>query len=167
MQKRALLIVEDDEAIGANLVAAAEDVGASVVGPVESVSEALVRLDEGGIDGAVVDVRLQDRDVTPVVLRLVEKSVPFVIHSGYALPDQLAAMDLGRQIIMKPADPESVMNQVLDLIGNARSLAGSSDSTLSALIATLKTLDAQGESMAAIYVQSAIDVLVGSKTKAV
>lgn len=159
MSKLALLIVEDDEAVGLNLAAAAEDVGAAVVGPVSSVAEALVRLDSGGIDGAVIDVRLQDRDITPVALRLIEKGVPFVIHSGYALPDDLAAMYLEPRVVMKPADPELVMNHVLRLVTSTRAVAGAAGSALSLMSSALGILDAEGERLAALHLQTAIDVL--------
>jgi len=166
MPKLSLLIVEDDEAVGLNLAAAAEDVGAAVVGPVGSVAEALARLDSGGIDGAVIDVRLQDRDVTPVALRLIEKGVPFVIHSGYALPDDLAAMYLEPRVVMKPADPEMVMNHVLHLVTSTRALAGPSGSALSMMVSALGVLDAEGERLAALHLQTAIDVLTGESSRA-
>jgi DNA-binding NtrC family response regulator len=166
MPKLSLLIVEDDEAVGLNLAAAAEDVGAAVVGPLSSVAEALVRLDSGGIDGAVIDVRLQDRDVTPVALRLIEKGVPFVIHSGYALPDGLAAMYLEPRVVMKPADPELVMNHVLHLVTSTRALAAPPGSALGMMVSALGLLDAQGERLAAVHLQTAIDVLTGEGSQA-
>lgn len=166
MPKLSLLIVEDDEAVGLNLAAAAEDVGAAVVGPVGSVVEALARLESGGIDGAVIDVRLQDRDVTPVALRLIEKGVPFVIHSGYALPDDLSAMYLEPRVVMKPADPELVMNHVLHLVTSTRALAGPSGSALSMMVSALGLLDAEGERLAALHLQTAIDVLTGEGSRA-
>lgn len=165
MSKLALLIVEDDEAVGLNLAAAAEDVGAAVVGPVSSVAEALVRLDSGGIDGAVIDVRLRDRDITPVALRLIEKGVPFVIHSGYALPDDLAAMYLEPRVVMKPADPELVMNHVLRLVSSTRAVAEESGSALSLMSSALGILDAEGERLAALHLQTAIDVLTGEDAR--
>lgn len=166
MPKLSLLIVEDDEAVGLNLAAAAEDVGADVVGPLSSVAEALVRLDSGGIDGAVIDVRLQDRDITPVALRLIEKGVPFVIHSGYALPDDLAAMYLEPRVVMKPADPELVMNHVLHLVTSTRALAAPSGSALGMMVSALGLLDAEGERLAAVHLQTAIDVLTGEGSQA-
>jgi DNA-binding NtrC family response regulator len=162
-----LLIVEDDEAIGLNLAAAAEDVGAAVVGPVSSVSEALACLDSGGIDGAVIDVRLSDSDITPVALKLIGNNVPFVIHSGYALPDELAGMYLEPRVVMKPADPETVLNHVLHLVATARTLAGPSGSALAMMVSALGLLDSQGERLAAVHLQSAIDVLTDVKDVAI
>jgi DNA-binding NtrC family response regulator len=158
MHKLAVLIVEDDEAVGLNLAAAAEDAGASVIGPVSSVSEALGHLEAGGIDGAVIDIRL-DRDVTPVCLKLVEKAVPFVYHSGYTIPDTLAAIQAKPQIVMKPADPETVVNQVLDLVDAAQARTRSSDPAFVMMVSALELLDARGDSVAAIHLQHAIDIL--------
>lgn len=163
MSKLALLIVEDDEAVGLNLAAAAEDIGASVVGPVGSVAEAMARIDGGGIDGAVIDVRLQDRDSTPVMLRLVEKSVPFVVHSGFALPDDLAAMRPEPAVLMKPADPEAVMKHVLHLVETARGPEGPAAAALEKMEAALVLLDEADEALAAVHLQSAIDLVVGGR----
>jgi CheY-like chemotaxis protein len=159
MSNLSVLIVEDDEAVGLNLAAAAEDVGASVVGPVHSVSEALVRLDSGGIDGAVIDVRLNDSDVTPVALRLREKAVPFVVHSGFALPDRLAAIRPEPQVLAKPADPEAVMMEVLRLVADARTPEGAPAEALGLMRAALTLLDAADEALAAAHLQMAIDTL--------
>lgn len=163
MSKLSLLIVEDDEAVGMNLAAAAEDAGAEVVGPVGTVAEALVRLAAGGIDGAVIDVRLQDSEITPVALRLMAKGVPFVIHSGYALPEELAEMYLEPRIVMKPADPDAVMNQVVRLVESARSLEGQSGAARALMVSALGMLDAAGERLAALHLQTAINVLSGEE----
>jgi DNA-binding NtrC family response regulator len=154
--------VEDDEAVGLNLAAAAEDVGASVVGPIASVAEALRRIDHGGIDGAVIDVRLQDRDSMPVILRLIERSLPFVVHSGFALPDKLAAVAPESRLVMKPADPEAVMNQILRLVAEVKAGESYSASALRMMEATLPLLDAAGETVAAAFLSSAMDQLIVS-----
>jgi DNA-binding NtrC family response regulator len=159
MQKLSLLIVEDDEAVGLNLVAAAEDAGARAIGPVGSVSEALLCLEAGGIDGAVIDIRLHDRDIMPVALRLVEKAVPFVVHSGYALPDELASMHPEPEVLMKPTDPDTVLNHLVHLVAMARDRATATDSALSMMVAALELLDAEGKILSAAHLQHAIDAL--------
>lgn len=107
-----ILIVEDDEVHAINLAAAAEDRSCVVVGPVATVAAALASL-ETHVDAAVLDANLLDRDVTPVAIALIEKGIPFVIHTGVGLPAELATVFPHVSVIMKPADPDDVMAQLI------------------------------------------------------
>jgi hypothetical protein len=54
-----------------------------VLATVEAVDEALARLDEGGIDVAIVDVQLKDGEKAwPVADCLAERGIPFVLATG-------------------------------------------------------------------------------------
>jgi len=69
-----------------------EGAGATVIGPVGSVEDALAIIDvTPDLDAAVLDIRLQDDDVFPVADRLTQRNVPFVFATGYGrdiLPPQ-------------------------------------------------------------------------------
>ncbi|MDO6414923.1 hypothetical protein Q4F19_11070 [Sphingomonas sp. BIUV-7] len=117
-----ILVVEDDEILSANLTAAIEDRGCAVVGPVASVTDALALLQRTEVSAAVLDANLLDRDVSPVALQLIELAIPFVIHTGFGLPDELAAVFPHVSVIMKPTDPDDVVVQLLtqaDLLRNS------------------------------------------------
>ena len=62
------------------------DAGATVLGPVPSVSDALRLVEaaaDGGISAAVLDINLQGEAVGPVADRLVALGVPFVFATCY------------------------------------------------------------------------------------
>ncbi len=60
-----------------------DSLGHTVAGTVETVAEAVARVEEGGFDVAILDVHLRDREkVWPVADRLADGGVPFVLATG-------------------------------------------------------------------------------------
>ena len=65
--------------------------------------------DGGLLDGAVLDVNLRGRRVTPLAVALRERSVPFVLVTGYA-ERQLSEPELrGQPRLDKPLDGENLL----------------------------------------------------------
>ncbi|WP_159716414.1 response regulator [Geminicoccus flavidas] len=114
---RLILLVEDDRLAALDLVQALEAEGASIVGPVTSVRQALDLIDTTpGLDGAVLDVELVGELSFPVADRLRDRGIPFVFETGYddrIIPEPYR--DAPR--IAKPAQIE-LMTQAL--VGPAR-----------------------------------------------
>lgn len=86
-----VLIVEDEAVIALDLALAVEEANGSVVGPAESVRQALALVDDAAepVTGAVLDITVRDGEVTPVARRLQERGIPFVVHTGGGLPPRL------------------------------------------------------------------------------
>jgi DNA-binding NtrC family response regulator len=87
-----ILVVEDHFLIGEWLVQAMAGQGALVFGPVPTARDALRRLDESPIEGALLDVRLRAGVVTSVAKVLLERHIPFIVVTGYrreTLPPEL------------------------------------------------------------------------------
>ena len=104
-----VLIVENEPLIALDLTAAVLEQNGIVIGPVPTVAEALAILADQPIGAAILDAKLDDRDITPVAVRLIEQAVPFVIHSGTGLPAELAARHPDLPVILKPKRPEDVV----------------------------------------------------------
>src|SRR3546814_5466995 len=82
-RSRSILVVEDEPLIAMMLEDFLESLGHHVVGTAESVADALGRIDKGGFDVAIVDVRLKGGEhVWPVADRLVADNIPFVLATG-------------------------------------------------------------------------------------
>lgn len=109
---RRILIVEDDMMLGLGLADAVEDFHGDVVGPIETVAEAMEIAKGQSFAGAILDANLADRDVTPLALMLLEKAVPFLIYTGIGLPVELAAAFPHMSVVMKPMPPEIVARQL-------------------------------------------------------
>ena len=81
-----VLVVEDEPLVSMLVEDELLDAGATVLGPVPSVSDALRLVEaaaDGGISAAVLDINLQGEAVGPVADRLVALGVPFVFVTGY------------------------------------------------------------------------------------
>lgn len=115
LRGKRILVVEDvalismvveDELLGA---------GATVVGPVASVVDALrvvERLEaDGGIDAAVLEIKVGGKHVAPLADRLAALGVPFLFATGYS-----AACDTGGHgaapRLLKPFDPKGLVAAV-------------------------------------------------------
>ena len=116
LDQRSVLILEDNAFVALDLSMAVEDSNGIVIGPAGSVAEALALIDAQEISAAVLDCQLSDRDVTPVALLLIDRGVPFVIHSGTGLPPQLRQAHPDLPVLSKPLQPRSVIAALVDRI---------------------------------------------------
>jgi DNA-binding NtrC family response regulator len=115
-----ILIVEDEPMVALDLALAVEDIEGKPIGPVATVAEALALIDAQVVAAAILDANLLDRDVTPLALALVERSVPFVIHTGTGLPADLAKSHPDLPVVMKPATSTVVLAALLQQVSPDR-----------------------------------------------
>ena len=88
LEGRRVLVVEDEYMLVLDLEESLRAAGATVVGPVPSVAEAMTILDEEeALDAAVLDVNLGGEMAYPVADRLLALGVPFVFATGYGEAD--------------------------------------------------------------------------------
>ena len=111
-RQRAILIVEDQPLIGLSLAHAVADHDGHVIGPAETVCDALLLLDSHPVAAAILDALLPDRDVTPVALRLLDRGIPFVLHSATGLPLELAVHAPDLPLIRKPLPAPVVVQRL-------------------------------------------------------
>lgn len=103
-----LLLVEDEYLFALCLAEMLEDLGAQVLGPVASVSDALDLIDKAPeIDAAILDVNVAGETIFPVADRLRARHVPFAFASGYD-PDLLPPRFSDVTICRKPIDASAV-----------------------------------------------------------
>lgn len=115
---RAILIVEDEPLIAMMLEDFLDTLGHRVVGTCDTVEEALVKVDQGGFDLAIVDVHLKDgKDIWPVADRLAEEGKPFVLATGGHV-DAPPPQHAGVPVLSKPY----TIDAIPDIL--ARALAG-------------------------------------------
>ena len=79
-----ILVVEDEYMLATDLEMELLDAGAIVLGPFGTIETATEFIGTGQeIDGAILDVNLRGQMVFPVADLLFERSVPFVLTTGY------------------------------------------------------------------------------------
>lgn len=95
-----ILLVEDEFLLASELASYFSDCGATVLGPVSSVSRARRYIDSA--DGAVLDIDLNGETVFPLADELTDRGIPFVFFSGN---DQITLPERFRytQNLSKPA----------------------------------------------------------------
>jgi len=77
-----VLIVEDEPLISMMLEDVLDGLGHRVVGICETVGEALIRIEEGGFDLAILDVNLKGDYVWPVADRIRQLGIRLIIATG-------------------------------------------------------------------------------------
>jgi CheY-like chemotaxis protein len=78
-----ILVIEDEPLIAMMLEDFLESLGHRVVDTVDTVTEALARIDGERFDVAILDVQLKGGEVGwPIADRLLAKGVPFVLATG-------------------------------------------------------------------------------------
>ena len=109
LDDKPVLIVEDNVYLALDLSQAVEESSGRVVGPVGTVAEALLLIEDELIAAALLDSQLADRDVTPVVMALASKGVPFVIHSTTGLPPEIEQLHPDVPLLVKPLHAEAIL----------------------------------------------------------
>jgi CheY-like chemotaxis protein len=80
---RSILIVEDEPLIAMMLEDFLESLGHEVVGSCDSVEEALLHVERGNFDVAIIDVQLRDgMQCWPVADKLAAAGKPFILATG-------------------------------------------------------------------------------------
>jgi CheY-like chemotaxis protein len=104
-----VLIAEDEYFIAEEIAQLFEAAGAKVIGPAQTVDDALALVTAGKpLHGAVLDISLHGEVVYPVADELARRGVPFVFTTGYdqsTLPARFAAVARCE----KPVDPNQIL----------------------------------------------------------
>jgi DNA-binding response OmpR family regulator len=100
-QQKQILVVEDEFLIAIHVADIMADLGFGVIGPAGNIQQALALIDEGRLDGAILDVNLSGQLVFPVASALAARNVPFILTSGYDVAG-LPAEWRDRPVLRKP-----------------------------------------------------------------
>jgi CheY-like chemotaxis protein len=98
-----IMIVEDEALVAMALRETLNDLGFSVLGPFNRISEAMVALRNNRIDAAVLDVNLGGELIYPLADVLTADHVPFVFITGYGA-DEIEPRYAGVPVLEKPIE---------------------------------------------------------------
>ena len=116
---RRILVVEDESLVAMLLETILEDMGATPVGAIATVEEALALVaSDHDLDAALLDVNVAGREVFPVAEALKARGIPFVFSTGYGeggLPDAWR----GQATIQKPFTEDAVKSALFRALGVA------------------------------------------------
>ena len=83
LRGQCVLIVEDEYFLADDLAKGFTDAGIAILGPVPSLSKALMLAAHKQIGGAILDINLDGEKVYDVADALLERGVPLVFVTGY------------------------------------------------------------------------------------
>ena len=114
LEGHTILIVEDEPLIAMDITAACEAAGATVFAAASlDAATPLVERDE--LSAAVFDFGFKDGgDSSGLCMRLNERAIPFVLHSGYR---HLGGASRRGIVVEKPASPIEIVNVLDRLLG--------------------------------------------------
>ena len=118
INKRQIMVVEDDPLIAMLLEDMLAELEFGVIGPLTNVPESLAALQASKrIDAAILDFELQGRQSLSVADDLLDRGIPFAFVSGYE-PEMFARLGYGGvQILAKPfamAGLHTMLRQLLE-----------------------------------------------------
>ena len=111
--RRSVLIIEDESLIAMMLEDFLDVLGHDVAGAAETVSEAIARIEQGGVDLAILDVHLRGGEACwPAADALADRGIPFLLATG-GHTDDPPARHADAPVLAKPftlASVEIVLN---------------------------------------------------------
>ncbi|HEX8418151.1 MAG TPA: response regulator [Methylobacterium sp.] len=123
LAKQRVLLVEDEMLTAIDVTCEVEDAGGHPVGPATSVREALSLIETEAVTGAILDVNVRDGETTRVAAALIERRIPFVIHTGAVLPPRLRAQFGAAPVLIKPTTSPRLIAALACEIENAQASA--------------------------------------------
>ena len=112
---RRVLVVEDSPVVAEAAGDMLRDMGCVVVGPATTMAPALEMAGEETLDAAIVDLNIRGGKAFPVLRILRDRSVPFLLTSGYAdwsMPEEWQ----GQPRLAKPYTPNQLRESLLQLL---------------------------------------------------
>lgn len=108
-----VLVAEDEVLLALDIVSALEDAGARAQ-IATRVAEALKLLERSPFTAAVLDHTLADGESSPLCARLTERSLPFVLYTGWNVVEGPCSL---APVVHKPASATELVAALGDEIG--------------------------------------------------
>jgi len=102
-----VMIVEDEALVAMALREALDELGFSVLGPFNRISEAMIALRNNHIDAAVLDVNLGGELIYPLADVLTADHVPFVFITGYGA-EEIEPRYARAPVLQKPIEASAL-----------------------------------------------------------
>lgn len=110
-----ILVVDDEPLISMLVEDWLRELGCEVVGPAQTVSEALALSADDTLDGAILDIRLGGEESYPIAGALRDRGIPFAFATG--LGDTNPGSGFEKALLLsKPFDFEGVQDVLAKLL---------------------------------------------------
>src|SRR5690349_11659039 len=136
---RTILVVQNEPLVASDILTAFNAAGAVTL-VARTLAEARRLVEQDDVSAAVLDFGEAEEDGEQLCHRLVERNLPFVLHSGYSHPGAACREGIS---IPKPANPDALIGAVLKLLyaGRAPMTSPTMGGPLNAVLAALPSSD--------------------------
>jgi CheY-like chemotaxis protein len=117
---RKVLVVEDEAMIAGLIETTLGEAGCLIVGPFATLEQAFETLERERLDAALLDIRLNGRDVYAVADALNTRGIPFIFISGFT-QKQMPPGYRKCPYIAKPFTPDAILALLAKVVGERRS----------------------------------------------
>jgi DNA-binding response OmpR family regulator len=111
-----ILVVDDEFLITAQLEYDLSEAGAEVVGPAQTLNDALALTEREDVSVAILDIQLGRDDAGPLAQQLSDRGIPFVFYTGQTQTDPIRARWPMSKVISKPATADNLIAAVAALL---------------------------------------------------
>ncbi len=111
-----VLVLEDEPLIAVMMRDWLTELGCETVGPAQTVPSALALIENGPLDGAILDVSIGNQDSSAAADALRSRGIPFAFATGRT-GDGLAARYPDAPSLSKPYDFAALRGVVAELLG--------------------------------------------------
>jgi len=118
LERKRVLVVEDEPLVAMDIAGQLEDAGAIVVGPATTASAALKMIEQYRVDAALLDANLVGQSVEDIASALAENDTPFAFVSGYGR-DSLPARYPHVTLLAKPFGSGELLEVASGLFGSS------------------------------------------------
>jgi CheY-like chemotaxis protein len=119
LEGKSILVVEDEAIIAMMVEEMLIDLGASVVGPAQSIPVARKLIETATIDAAVLDVNIRSDRIDPIAELLRARRIPFVFATGYGAAASSA--NRGELVLEKPYTSDRLAGALMHALGGEHS----------------------------------------------
>jgi CheY-like chemotaxis protein len=119
LRGKRILVVEDEAIIALMVEEMLIDLGASVVGPAQSIPIARNLIEMEAIDAALLDVNIRSDRIDPIAELLRARRIPFVFATGYGPSASSAKQD--EVILEKPYTSDRLLGALTIVLGGRHS----------------------------------------------
>ncbi|MBS0518406.1 MAG: response regulator [Proteobacteria bacterium] len=112
-----ILVVEDNYLMAEVVCEFVLECGMEPIGPASGLETGLVYAREAPLDGALLDINLDDRFCFPICAALMQRGIPFAFLTGYSHLSLIPQPYRDVPLVAKPFDPDElrgVIGRMLD-----------------------------------------------------
>jgi DNA-binding response OmpR family regulator len=115
-----ILVVEDNYLLSEVVCEFVIECGMVPIGPAASLETGLIYAREAPLDGAVLDINLDNRLCFPICDLLIERGIPFAFLTGYSHLSMIPQAFRTVPLVSKPFDPDELRGVIEGMLAGRR-----------------------------------------------